>query len=270
MLPVPVGPWPGNIPQLQQCLLEGMRAMLKAMPRVDASGDWPVLQELTVDLGGIRIHPATTFPQPRPGVERVTGPQCRRWRIMANPLHLGDIAQPRFDLNASGVQSEFLRDDAGRQWLVPVTVAGGTVLAEITEDELNRCFLEAARRLAHAQGFTVEDATVTLKPAGPNTVMLEAEVGARKAFLKGRVRFVGTAVFGSSLDVQLRDLRCQGIGTMGSMAARAIQPYLDRLSSKPIRPVSSLVAGLKLEQFELQQTGNGRLRLNAAIASSAP
>jgi hypothetical protein len=266
MFPLAGGPWPSTVEQLRLRLLEGTRSVVNETPRVAVSGDWPVLSELTLDLGGVRIDPATEWPQPRPTVERSDGPGCRQLRVFANPLRWGDIAQPKFNLRVSDIQFEFVRDEAGRHWIRPVTVGGGSIEAEITGAELDRFFLEGARKLARKQGITIDDATIKLEPAGPNTIRVEAEVGARKVFLKGRLRFAGTAELGPTLEVHLRGLQCDGVGTIGSIAARAVQPQLERLALQPLRPFGSLVSGLTLEHLEFRHGDGDALELEARIA----
>ncbi len=269
MFPLPAGPWPSTADDLRRQVLEGLRAAAGVAPRLDLTGDWPVLSELLLDFSGVCVNPALEWPVPKAVVESWAGPECRQLRVCAAPLRLGDIAQPRFELQVSSVQFGFIRDEVDRRWLKPVRVGGGSLHAAVTEAELNRIFLEAARTLTRAHGITVDDAKIQLEPAGPNTIKLEAEIGARKAFLKGRLRFAGTAEFGAALEVQLSGLKCEGVGAIGALAARAVQPQLERLGRHPLRPIGALTAGLTLEHLELKPDGNGRLVLDARIAASA-
>lgn len=269
MFPLPAGPWPATADDLRRQVLEGLRAVAGVAPRLAIAGDWPVLSELLLDFSGLRIDPALEWPAPRAAVERCSGPHCRQLRVCASPLRLGDIAQPRFELQASGVQFGFIRDEADRRWLQPVRVDGGSIHAAVTEAELNRIFLEAARTSTRAHGITVDDAKIQLEPAGPGTIRLKAAIGARKAFLKGRLQFAGTAEFGAALEIQLSGLKCEGVGAIGALAARAVQPHLDRLGRHPLRPTGSLTAGLTLEHLELKPDGTGTLVFEARIAASA-
>jgi hypothetical protein len=268
MFPLPAGPWPATADDLRLQVLEGLRALADVAPRLAFTGDWPVLTELLLDFSGVRIDPAFEWPVPRAAVESCLGPDCRQLRVFAAPLRVGDIAQPRFQLQASRVQFGFVRDEADRRWLKPVRVGGGSIRAAVTEADLNRLFLEAARTSTRAHGITVDDAKIQLEPAGPSTIRLEAEIGARKAFLKGRLRFAGTAEFGAALEVQLRGLKCEGVGAIGALAARAVQPQLDRLGRQPLRPIGALTAGLTLEHFELKPDDTGTLVFEARIAAA--
>jgi hypothetical protein len=269
MFPLPVGSWPATVEQLREQMLEGLRPMMVSPPRLTVSGQWPVLSELALDLGGVPIDPSVPWPVPKPAVERRTGPGCRRLRVYAAPLKLGDIAQPHLDLLAVELQFELVRDEAGQHWLRPVAVGGGSIHARITGTELERLFLETARKLARAQGITVDEISINVKSAEPNNINLEAEIGARKMFLKGRLRFAGIAEFGSAFDIRLRDLRCEGVGAIGSIAARAVHPHLDRYGHQTFRPFGSLVSGLALEHFQLNHGEGGTLELEARIARAA-
>jgi hypothetical protein len=269
MFHLPAGPWPSSVDQLRQRLTDGLRPLLDVPERLSLLGQWPVLSRLTLDLSAVRIDPAQNFPKPKPGVERHPGPACRELRIWAAPLRLGDVAKPHIDLQAAELQFEFVRDEASHHWLIPIKAGSGSVKARIAKTELDQLFTQVARTLAKAQGFNVEDVKVTLDPAGPNAVRLEAEIGARKAFLKGEFRVAGIAQFDPSLNVQLRALKCEGIGPIGAIAARAIQPHLDRLGDIPLRPFGSLLSGFALEQLELKHGDDGTIELDASI-SAAP
>jgi hypothetical protein len=87
--------------------------------------------------------------------------------------------------------------------------------------------------------------------------------------LKGEFRVGGIAQFDPSLNVQLHALKCEGIGPIGAIAARAIQPHLDRLGDIPFRPFGSLLSGFALEQLELKHGDDGTIELEARI-SAAP
>jgi hypothetical protein len=258
------------VDDLRRQVLEGLRAVTGVAPRLAITGDWPVLSELLLDFGGVRIDPALEWPVPKAVVESWAGPECRQLRVFAVPLELGELARPRFELCASSVQFGYIRDEADRHWLKPVRVGGGSIHAAVTEAELNRIFLEAARTVTRTHGITVDDAKIQLEPAELNTIKLEAEFGARKAFLKGRLRFAGTAEFGAALEVQLRGLQCEGVGAIGALAARAVQPQLERLGRQPLRPIGSLTSGLTLEHLELKPDGTGTLVFVARMAASVP
>jgi hypothetical protein len=268
MFPLPAGPWPATADELRRQVLEGVRTFTRAAPRLTMAGDWPVLSELLLDFSGVRIDPTQDWPAPRAAVESCIGPECRQLRVLADPLRVGDLAQLRFELQAANVEFEFIRDEADRRWLKPARVGGGSFHAAVTERELNHLFLETARTLTQAHGLAVDDARLQLEPAGPNTIRLEAEIGARKLFLKGRLRFTGAAEFGAALEVQLRGLKCEGVGALAALAARAVQPQLDRLGRQPLRPFGALTAGLTLEHFELKPDGTGTLLFEARIAAA--
>ncbi|MCL4177290.1 MAG: hypothetical protein KJ072_06045 [Verrucomicrobia bacterium] len=265
MFPLPAGDWPSSVEQLRRQLFEGLRDMLRSPPRLVVTGEWPVLSELTLDLGGVRIDPATAWVRPRPVVERQEGPGCRRVRIFGAPLRWGDLDGPHFELEVSDLQFEFARDEAGHGWLMPAKVGGGSMHARITGSGLDRLFLEAVRQLAQAQGITVDEAGIRLEPAGPNAIRFVARIGARKAFLKGRVRLTGLAEIGSALELRLRELRCEGEGAIGGIGARAIQPHLDRLGQRPLRFPGSLMSDLRLQEFELRPDAGGALELVARL-----
>ena len=268
MFHLPAGPWPSSVDQLRQRLADGLQPLLVAPERLSILGQWPVLSRLALDLGEARADLAQTFVRPKPAVERQAGPTCRELRIWAAPLRLGDFAKPHIDLRATDLQFEFVRDEAGHHWLLPIKAGLSSVKARIAKSELDQLFTEVARRLAKAQGFTVDDVTLSLEPAGPNAIKLEAEIGARKAFLKGEFRVAGIAQFDPSLNVQLRSLKCEGIGPIGAIAARAIQPHLDRLGGIPLRPLGSLLSGFTLEQLELKHGDGETLEIDASISAS--
>lgn len=265
MFPLSAGDWPLNVEQLERRLIEGLRDMLRSSPRLVVTGEWPALSELTLDLSGVRIDPATAWVRPRPLVKRQEGPACRRLRILGAPLRWGDLDGPHVELEVAELQFEFARDEAGHGWLLPAKVGGGSMHARITGSGLDRLFLDAVRQLAQAQGITVDEAGIRLEPAGPNAIRFVARIGARKAFLKGRVRLTGLAEIGSALELRLRELRCEGEGAIGGIGARAIQPHLDRLGQRPWRFPGSLMSDLRLQEFELRPDAGGALELAARL-----
>ena len=263
MFPLSAGDWPASVEELRRQLSEGLRDMLRSPPRLVVTGEWPALSELTLDLGGVRVEGATAWVQPRSVVERQEGPGCRRVRIFGAPLRWGDLDGPHFELEGSDFQFEFARDEAGHGWLLPAKVGGGLMHARITGSGLDRLFLGAVRQLAQGQGIAVDEAGIRLEPAGSNAIRFVARVGARKAFLKGRVRLTGLAEVGTELDLRLRELRCEGEGAIGGIGARAIQPHLDRLGQRPWRFPGSLMSDLRLQEFELRPDAGGALELVA-------
>jgi hypothetical protein len=272
MFPLPAGPWPVTIEQLQEQLAAGLRTVPIGSAvdsrRLAVTGQWPALTELTLELSGVRIDPATAWVAPKSSVERRSGPSCRHFRIVAVPLRIGDYAQPELDFQASEVQFDFMRDEEGRHWLIPAKVGGGSIHARITGADLDRLFLETARGLSRAQGVTVDEARVRLTPAGSNTIRIESEIGARKMFVKGRVRISGSVGISPAFEVTLRELECEGIGPIGAIAAKAVQPRFDRLRGRPLQPFGSWVSGLTLEQCELHHRAGDVLQFDARLAAA--
>jgi hypothetical protein len=272
MFPLGAGGWPETIGQLRERLAEGLRTLpvtpVVGIERATLTGQWPVLTELTLELSDVRVDLERTWVAPRSSVERRSGPICRHLRVVAIPLRTGDYARPEFDLQASEVQCDFVRDQEGRHWLIPTEVGSGSIRARITREDLERLFLETARGLSRAHGVTVDEAQLRLTSAGTNTVRVESEIGARKMFLKGRVRISGVLGISPAFEVRLRELACEGIGSIGAIAAKAIQSQLDRLSGRPLQPFGTWVSGLTLEQCELHHEAGDVLRFDARLAAS--
>jgi hypothetical protein len=274
MFPLAAGCQPETTNQLRERLLEGLRALpvepVVGIEQLTLSGQWPVLTELAVDLNGVRVDvgPERAWVVPKPGVERQRGPICRHFRITAVPLWVGDYAKPELELEAFEVQFDFLRDEANRLWLRPTKVGGGSIHARISAVDLDRLFLETARGFAGAQGITVDEARVHLTSSGTNTIKVESEISARKLFVKGKVRVSGVLGISPTFEVRLCDLACEGIGPIGAIAAKAIQPQFDRLSDRPLQPFGSWVSGLRLDQCELRHEGGYLLRFDARLAAS--
>jgi hypothetical protein len=267
MFLLPAGPWPCSVDQLRQQLIDGLRPLLDVKERLTVLGQWPALSHLALDLSEARIDPARPLPKPKAAVHRQPGPACSELRILATPLRIGDSASAYVDLRAAELQLEFMLDEAGHHWLIPVKAGQGAVQVRMAKSELDRLFAETARRLAKSQGFTVDDASLSLHPGGPNAVGLEVKIKARKAFLKGEFRVLGTAEVDRSFDIHLRSLKCEGIGPIGAMAARAIQPRLDQFSSTPIRAFGSLLSGFALDQMELKHGADQTIEIEARIWS---
>jgi hypothetical protein len=267
MFLLPAGPWPSSVDQLRQRLIDGLRPLLDVEERLTVLGQWPDLSRLALDLSEATIDPSRALPKPKSAAHRHPGPVCNKLTIQARPLRIGGSASADVDLQAADLQFEFMRDEAGHHWLVPIKAGQGAVHVRMAKSELDRLFAETARRLAKSQGFTVDDARLSLQPSGPNAVGLDVGIKARKAFLKGEFRILGTAEFDRSFDIHLRSLKCEGIGPIGAMAARAIQPRLDHFSSTPIRAFGSLLSGFALDQMEVKHGADETIEIEARIRS---
>ncbi len=263
---LPPGPWPASVDQLRQHLIDGLQCPPNALT---VSGQWPELTHFAWDLSGSGCEPGQPLHRPGPAVERGKGPVCQALKIWAAPFRLGDFAHPHFQLDATDLQFEFIRDNAGVGWLTVVHVGSASAKVWITEKDLNALFLDGARRLSAANGILVENVSVKLRPAGRRTVQADAEIGARKSFLKGCVCLSGTLELDSSFNLHLCDLKCKGVGPVGAIASRMIQPALDRLGQTlSLQKLAPVLFEFALDELSLTNLNDGALAFDAKLVAS--
>src|SRR5678816_1920867 len=125
MLPLAGDDLPRSLDQFITALRTGLERHQVIARDVRATGEWPALEELSVDLTGAQLSRATPFSKPVTNTE--PGPLIRCLTIAATPLDFESVPLV-LDLRADDVQCGFARDDQQDASLQILQAKSGTIV----------------------------------------------------------------------------------------------------------------------------------------------
>jgi hypothetical protein len=264
------GQKPDSTDSLQRILAESLNLSFQVQDgerRVAATGSWPDMERLSVDLTGIRVHPFQPPPAPSAWTtDTGSAPvRCARLELVAAPMQLAPSGDLHLQVRADGAELSYVVDRENRRWLLPTHFTTGNVEARISAGDLEHVFLENARDAAAAHGVTVEEGRLQLHQTGPRQLQVQAELSARKLFVKGRLSLQGRLELDTQLNIRFSGLSCNGHGMVASLATQFLQPHLASWENRSIPLLAAAMPGVRLHHAGLQATPEGQIHATAEL-----
>ena len=262
MLPL-AGP---QFPASLEGLLAGLRAGFSAhgitVRDVRATGEWPHVAELSIDLTGAQLSRATRLPKAgagsRPGV--IVGSLT----ISAAPLHF-ETTPVHLDFRASKAECEFARDSAGEPVLQLLRTENGSVSLEAQRADLEAVLKDFAHALLAKQGAEVKSVQLDLIDRGPRSLGFRAEITAKAFLMTARVVITGQLDLDEQLNLRVRDLGTSGDGMIASLAGGFLRPRFAEIEKRTIPLAAYSFAGVTLHGVRI--SGGNVLRIEAQFGA---
>jgi hypothetical protein len=259
------GPLPDSLAAFLQSIRLGLEPLQVPPAAVRATGDFPVLESLSVDLFDAKIPPAfrpaagSTAAEPSIPVEKLV--------VGGTDVSVGDAL---FDihLKATGARLVFGATALGEAFLTLHEAREGSVVLEITHDHLQNLALHIARAAAEPHGIDVSSVEVALRPLSNRRVGFTARVTAGKLFLKAVVRLSGDVEIDQELNAVVHHLACDGEGLGGTMACSALDPHLKRYSGEKFSLIAFALGDITLRTVDVAVTD--AIKIEATFGSGSP
>ncbi|MFM1941725.1 MAG: hypothetical protein RI897_707 [Verrucomicrobiota bacterium] len=270
MFLIPAGQKPDSTDRLQQLLGESLNLSFQGGDgnrRLTVTGAWPSLEKLEVNLTGLTLDPFRLPPAPdqlRPAAE-ASLTRCEQLEIEAAPLRLAPAGSLFLKIRANGVEFTIATDRQNRNWWTPSHFTSGQVATHISGKDLEHVFLENARQAAAAHGITVEEGRLQLRQTGTRQLHVNAELCAKKLFVKGRVALQGTLDLDEQLNIRFSGLDCSGQGMIGSLATQFLRPHLATWNQRTLPLLANILPNVRLHHVELQTGNDDQIRATAEL-----
>ncbi len=267
------GQKPDSIDGLQRILGGGLNLSFQVndgAQRIQATGTWPDIDQLTVNLTGLALDPLRPPPAPD-GLNPSAGESWGRYgqlTIQAAPLRLAPAGRLFLEVHASGVDFVMTADRQNRCWFTPSSLDSGHVEARISGKDLEHVFLENATQAAAAHGVTVEEGRLQMRQTGPQQLQVSAELTARKLFVKGSISLEGNLELDEQLNLHFSGLDCSGQGMIGSLATRFLHPHLAAWNQRSFPLLANILPSVRLHHVELQTGNDGQIRATARVGGT--
>ncbi|HWE94021.1 MAG TPA: hypothetical protein VG269_08670 [Tepidisphaeraceae bacterium] len=259
--------FPTTREQLILAVTDGLRGLMtlpagREVVKIQG-GEFPLFDQVVIDLTGARADIDRIPPEPRGTGEIQPGVTTSRLGIIGRPLFVREAAA-NLVLAARNALFAYDRDAQGKPILMLMHAVDGTVSLEIKKQDAEALLLAAAREAAKAQGVQILEAQLSLTQIDERTVAAEVRAKAKK-FVTAVVIIRGKLRVDESLSATVSDLTCTGEGMLGDMASKILGPKLAQINGRAF-PLAALSLGyVKLRDLRMQ--AGDPLRVTAAFGS---
>lgn len=265
MFPLCCDELPETAPELEAELNRGLRQFVSTASDPVRVTDlkYPQLEKVTVELvsATLRIEApprsdALAAAQPALTVQTVT---TRAERLSVGPGKV-DV-----ELKAEDVAFHQGRGSDGKIVLLLKNARAGTLNIAADQSEIETAIATVARSEAAKQGVAIEQVKLFLDSHGPRQLDGEVHLRARKLFFTAIIRIFAKVELDQELTARVSGLRCNGDGTIGSLACGFLAPHLEKMEGRTF-PLSAFPLGdirLRDVRFDVGE----RLRLTAEFGS---
>lgn len=261
MFPLASETLPADPAALREALEESLqRVVIPRGPMVAIDDrNYPELAAIRVTLDGAKLRERPPRPEMATGATE-PGLRVEHFSISGAPLLL-EGAAIQLKCEARAVEIGQGRGADGKLVLVLQNAAEGSIEVAAAIADLQSVLRTKAKAAAAAQGVNVEDVRIRLQPRSERALDVEVEVRAKKLFLGATVRITGGLEIDEQLNARLRDLKCVGDGTLGTLASGFITPYLQRFDGRAF-PLTALPLG-ELQLRDVRLAADPDLRVTA-------
>jgi hypothetical protein len=256
MLPLQGSSFPTSADALRDALTGGLTKFGLKPREVVATGAFPKLDELRIDLTG-------AAPIERPGVKpgQPLGGEIEvsSLSLLGKPITVAGLP---LELHLQARDAQLREHSAeGADRILVLQRGSGNLTIEIGREELRQLLLAAGSKAAQQRGADLKDLQLELTATDPRTLNLRAEVVAKFGFVKATLTLTGHARLDDDLQLHLSDLDVQGSGIAAGLATSFIRPQLEKIQRQPISLSALPLGEVKLRDVRLS-TGE-RIRLEA-------
>lgn len=220
-----------------------------------------------IDLTGVCLDPLRPPSVPKrleagKGTALVSSQSLELW---ARPLLLGGSEQLDVSVTASRAELSFVRDDDRKLWLLPHHFSSGEARVSMAGRDLEHVFLNGARQAAAQHGVIIEEGRLQLEQSGALELRIEAELVARKLFVKSRILLRGRVGFDEQLNLHFNDLSCTGKGMVAAVACKLLAPHLEAWERRSLPLLSLAFPSVRLRHAQLKTDALGRMEAKAEL-----
>jgi hypothetical protein len=180
-------------------------------------------------------------------------------------LFLGESGRLALRVEAAGVDLSFVRDDQQRLWLLPHHFSAGTVRIRIDGRDLEHLFLEGARQAAAEHGVHIDEGRLQLEQSDARQLRIQAELLARKLFVKSHIMLDGRIGFDEQLNIHFSGMTCTGKGVVATLACKFLEPHLEAWEQRPLPLLSLVFPSVRLRHAQLKTDSSGRMEATAEL-----
>ena len=263
MLPLAGPNFPASLEELSAALRAGFSARGIAAREIRATGEWPRVEELAIDLSGAEFSRATELPkssgksQPGVSIDRLT--------ISAAPFFF-EKTPARLELRASQAECGFARDASGETFLTLNHTADGSLSFEAQRADLESALKIIAGDLLEKQGAQVKSSQLDLIDRGPQSLGFRAEITAKAFVMTARVVVTGHLDLDDQLNLRIRELAVTGDGMIATIATGFLRPRFVEIEKRVIPLAAYSFAGVALHGVRL--SGGNALRIEAQFGAT--
>ena len=262
MLPLAGPQFPASSEELAAALRAGFHARDLPAREVRATGEWPHLAALDIDLTGAPFSRAT--PLPKAGAAAQPGVWIDQLTISAAPCYF-EKTPARLDLRASKAECGFARDASGAAFLALLRTSAGTLALEVQRADLESALKTFAASFLEKQGAQVKSAQLELLDRGPQSLGFRVEITAKAFVMTARVVITGQLDLDDQLNLRIRNLATSGDGMIASIASGFLRPRFVEIESRTIPLAAYSFAGVALHGVRL--SGGDSLRIEAQFGA---
>ena len=258
MLPLAGPDFPASLADFLSSLRAGFIGRGISVRDFRATGEWPRIAEMLIDLSGAKLSRATDIPRAK--TDEQPSSNIARLTITAAPLHF-EATPLRLDLSAQDAQCAFARDAADQPVLQLTHAASGSIVLEAQRTDLEATLKEFATAALAKQGADVKSVRLDLNDLGPSSLGFRAEVTAKAFLMTARVFVTGRLDLDDQLNLRVRDLATGGDGMIASLAGSFLRPRFAEIEKRVIPLPSFSFAGVKPHGVRI--SGGDALRIEA-------
>ncbi len=267
MFPLPNKSFPPDPESLRAALEESLRRVVSPVGPMVAVEDnsYPDLAAIRVSLDG--ANAGGRPPRPAPSVGPIEpGLQVERFEISGHPI-LVQKAKLELSCTARDVTLGQGRDKEGNVLLLLQDAAEGNVEVAVPLADLEELVFAGAKAEAAKQGVTVESVRIELQARSDRALEGVVHVRAKKLFLAASVQISGRVEIDEQLTARLSGLRCEGEGTLGTLASGFIAPLLQRFDGREFSLLALPLGEVKLRDVRI--AAGRELRVTAQFGRAA-
>ena len=262
MLPLASPQFPASLEELSASLRAGFSARGIAARDIRATGEWPQVTELAIDLSEAQFSRATTLP--KTASEAQPGVSIASLTISAAPFFF-EKTPAHFELRASQAECEFARGANGESFLTLSRTATGSLAIEVQRADLESALKTIACGFLEKQGAQVKSAQLELIDRGPQSLGFRAEITAKAFVMTARVVVTGHLDLDAQLNLRLRELATSGDGMIASIASGFLRPRFVEIEKRVIPLAAYSFAGVALHGVRIR--GGNSLRIDAQFGA---
>jgi hypothetical protein len=225
-------------------------------------GEWPAIEQLTVNLTGARVTRDLRLPRGGPP----SGEQLRISRIdvTGRPLFFETIPF-QLALATTDATLGLARGEDGVSLLTLVRVGDGEITIEAQRADLETLAHSLIVPIAAQQGVDIKATRMTLRSLGPRALEFQIEVTAKMFVVSARAAVSGNVEVDDRFDARLSQLTCTGHGMIASAASAFLRPHLQKLEQRTFSLLGLPLGEVKLHDVSL--TAGETVRLHARFGA---
>ncbi len=269
MFPLPTDSLPPDAEALREALEKSLGQVIRpaggTMVTVEDKS-YPALTAIRLSLDG-----ASALAQPPPKLALPNDkiePALRvdNFEISGRPVH---VQRAAIDLSCRAREVEIgqARNAEGQVVLLLRDAAEGEVEVAVSVTDLEALVLAGAQAAAGRQGVVVENVSIQLNARADRELDVVVQVRAKKLFLTASVQINGRATIDEHFNARLSGLRCEGEGTLGTLACGFIAPQLQRFDQREFSLLALPLGEVKLRDIRI--TAGQELRVSAQFGRAA-